>query len=94
MRYKTASGKGKPHNNSYYENGTCNTIDDLTGFKIKMSDSVELWNGLIVQKDNYEPRQPQDFPPEIRPNRVFKGAKDESEESVNVYTPPEDITQL
>lgn len=35
-------------------------IDDITGFRIRSSDAVKQWNGLVVHKDYAEPRHPQD----------------------------------
>jgi len=34
---------------------------DLSGRIMYSGDSVKLWNGLIVHKDYYEERNPQDF---------------------------------
>lgn len=34
--------------------------DDITGFRIRASDAVKQWNGLVVHKDYAERRHPQD----------------------------------
>lgn len=44
-----------------YRHGDFNRICDRSGFKVKASDTRKEWNGLIVRKEDWEPRQPQDF---------------------------------
>lgn len=34
---------------------------DRTGFKVKASHTQREWNGLIVRRDSWEPRHPQDY---------------------------------
>lgn len=41
--------------------GDYNVIDDRSGMKMKRSQCRKEWNGLIVAKESYEPRHPQDF---------------------------------
>ena len=41
--------------------GDWNAICDRCGFKFKASDLREEWDGLMVCKDCWEPRQPQDL---------------------------------
>jgi hypothetical protein len=45
----------------YYKPGDHWVIDDRTGRKIRASESKREWNGLIVHKDGWEPRHPQDL---------------------------------
>jgi len=46
----------------YYAPGDFNRICDQCGLKRKASDTVELWNGLIVCADDcFETRHSQDF---------------------------------
>lgn len=45
----------------YYKPGDFWRICDLSGTKVRASDTVKLWNGLIVRSDWAEPRNPQDF---------------------------------
>lgn len=45
----------------YYKPGDHWKICDLSGFKVRASDTVKLWNGLIVKRDWAESRNPQDF---------------------------------
>jgi len=44
-----------------YIPGDWNLIDDLTGDKIKASESYTRWDGIISHKSNYEERHPMDF---------------------------------
>jgi len=57
MRRKRSSRNG----GTFYRKGDNNLIDDRTGFSIKASDSRKEWNGLVVHKDQWEERHPQDF---------------------------------
>ncbi len=41
--------------------GDWNVICDLTGRKLKASQVVERWDGMIVDKRSVEDRHPQDF---------------------------------
>ena len=46
---------------SYYKHGDYNVICDHSGWKVKRSECRLQWNGLLVRKDLWEPRHPQDF---------------------------------
>jgi hypothetical protein len=94
-RYKAKrSGHAAPQDLNTYEPGTCNTIDDVTGFKVKLSETNKRWDGLQVTDENFEPRQPQDFPVKPRPPKVYKDSRSEDENNILVYTPVEDVTKL
>lgn len=41
--------------------GDWNQICDRTGFKVKASGTRKEWNGLIVRRESFEERQPQDY---------------------------------
>lgn len=60
---------------NYFVPGTTNTICDVTGFKVKRSDCLVRWDGHVVIPEAWEPRQPQDFPPTIRPEQVITDAR-------------------
>lgn len=94
MRYpaKRSGRRSKPV--SYFKHGTCNTVDDRSGFVEKMDEAEKEWSGLYVSHDQIEQRQPQDFPVTPRPPRVYAEARTQDEEAINVYTPPEDVTKL
>ena len=49
------------HRSSSYRPGDFYRIDDLSGKKVHASDTVKLWNGLIVSRSWFEARNPQDF---------------------------------
>lgn len=55
-----------------YEHGTANAICDVCGFKRKLHQLQRRWDGLLVCEEDWEPRQPLDYPPEIRPNHVLQ----------------------
>lgn len=61
--------------NNHFVPGTCNTICDVTGFKVKRSECRVRWDGMVVIPDAWETRQPQDFAPTIRPERVITDAR-------------------
>lgn len=44
-----------------YRPGDFWRIDDRTGSKVRSSDTVKQWDGLIVHRDEFEERHPQDF---------------------------------
>lgn len=50
--------------NTWFTSGEYNAICDVCGFKYKASELTRRWDGLMVCKEDYEPRHPQDF---IRP---------------------------
>jgi len=41
--------------------GDHNVICDRTGMKVKASQTKKQWNNLIVRKESWEPRHPQDL---------------------------------
>ena len=45
----------------FYRPGDYNVICDYSGFKCKRSQCKMTWDGFLVRKDFWEPRQPQDF---------------------------------
>lgn len=70
----------------YFERNTCNSIEDVSGFKQKLSMQSRRWEGYMVSPKNYEERQPQDFPVTPRAARVYSQARPNP--PVKVYTPP------
>lgn len=46
---------------NYLKWGDWNAICDVCGFKHKASEMTERWDGLMVGKECWEPRHPQDF---------------------------------
>lgn len=45
----------------FYKPGDHNVVCDRTGRKFKRSQCRKTWDGLIVRKESWEPRHPQDF---------------------------------
>lgn len=76
---------------STFSAGDCNTIDDRSGFKVKLSDTLTEWDGLQVTDSMFEERNPQDFPVVPRGQHVFE--KSRGQAPIIIYTPP-DPTKL
>lgn len=55
---------------TYYKPGDHNIICDRTGFKLKRSQCRTEWNGLLVRKESWEPRHPQDLIRSIPDNQA------------------------
>ncbi len=53
--------------------GTHNAISDLSGFEYKRCDMQKTWDGLLVGKDEFDPKQPQ---LEIRPREDRQSVTD------------------
>jgi hypothetical protein len=70
--------------------GSTNTIDDETGQKVKMSEVRKRWDGYYVTNENWEERQPQDFPKTPRTTKVFRNFRADPEPIA--YTPPDKST--
>lgn len=66
-----------------------NTIDDISGFKVKLSDVARRWDGIFAAPVLIEPRQPQDFPVTAQKQVVFKDARSEQVEAEGAVTPPD-----
>ncbi len=45
----------------FYKPGDFNRVCDLTGFKVKASDTKKRWDNMIVCRESFEMRQPQDL---------------------------------
>lgn len=53
----------------YPSNGEYYVYCDRSGRKMRKKDTLKTWDGFIVQPKDWEPRQPLDFPPKVRPER-------------------------
>jgi len=74
---------------------TCNTIDDVTGAKVKLSKTKKRWDGIVTTDLNYEERQPQDFPVTPLAQTVYTEARSEAEDpAVTPYDPSEGWSDL
>ena len=76
--------------NSTYVSGDSNTIDDDTGQKVKLSEVRKRWDGCYVTDDNWEERQPQDFPRSPRTPKAPKNYRNNP--PIKAYTPPDKST--
>ena len=64
---------------NYFESGSWKVICDVCGREFRAHQLTQRWDGLMVCKDDWEPRQPQDFvrgvadkiaPPWTRPDQT------------------------
>lgn len=76
---------------SFFSPGDCNTIDDRSGFKVKLSQTMTEWTGYQITDSMFEERNPQDFPVVPRGVHVFE--KSRARSPIKIYTPP-DPTKL
>ena len=63
------------HGQRSYRRRTANTVCDSSAFKVKANQVKLRWDGFYVIKEDGEPRDPQDFPPPIRKQKVYKDAR-------------------
>lgn len=78
-----------------YVKGTHNVIDDRTGFKKKKCECEYEWNGLLVSKDEWEERQPQDFVRGVPDGKPVKDLRPETKDVfVGLYGNPVTIEDL
>lgn len=70
-------------------------ICDRTGFERHIEDCQYEWNGMLVLKSEWEPRQPQDYVRGVPDGKPVKDVRPDSEpEFVGMYGPtvrPEDL---
>ena len=86
MRRRHSGGGHRPH----YRHGDFLRICDLSGQVCYASDTVKLWNGLIVKRSWYEPRNPQDF---IRASADRQVVADPRPEGADVFLTANQITR-
>ena len=76
---------------SSFKAGDCNTICDRTDFKVKLSETVNTWDGYRVIPEANSQRNPQDFAPTILKTVVHKESRPEQYYDTSTITPPEPI---
>jgi len=69
-------GRGYKHVNTFSPHDS-DTISDKSGFKIKLSETMQTWQGWFVTKEEFEPRQSQDFPVTAQKQQVYADARSE-----------------
>jgi hypothetical protein len=62
----------------YYKPGDHYRICDRSGFKVRASETVREWNGLIVHRDWHEERNPQDFVRGVADNQTVQDPRPEA----------------
>jgi len=68
-----------------YRKGCTNTVCDISGFKVKSNQVKLQWNGLWVIPQEWNPRDPQDFPAPVKKQRVYDNARPPK---INTVTAP------
>ncbi len=68
-------GYTPPKHEDFFEAGTCNSIDDVSGAKYKRSHLQLRWDDFLVIPGANNPRQPQDFAPRIQPQTIIRDAR-------------------
>lgn len=61
----------------YPSNGEYYVYCDRSGRKMRKKDTMTTWDNFIVQPKDWEPRQPLDMPPKVRPERVIRNTRPE-----------------
>lgn len=78
---------------TYYAPGDWNVICDRCGFKYKASQMKETWDGLMVCKKDWEPRQPQDYVRGVKDNQAVPWTRPKvevvfSDSATSLVVPP------
>lgn len=74
---------------TYSRPGDHNVICDRTGYKVKRSECIREWNGLLVRRESWEPRHPQDF---VRAFEDDQSVRDPRSEANDRFLEPGDVT--
>ncbi len=69
--------------------GNHNIVCDRTGFKTPSDEASREWNGLLVRKESWEIRHPQDW---VKPKYDKQSVKNARPESTDVFLEPGDVT--
>lgn len=75
---------GRYRSFTYFEPDDCNTVCDRTGFKMKLGQTVQEWNGFRVAEQVFNPRHPQLDPVIPEPQRTYPDSRYESEDEIAV----------
>lgn len=86
----------RPHTNRKggYNSGEHLVVCDRSGKIYDSSNAKKEWNGLIVGRDEWEPRHPQEFRRGIREDIAVREARPGGAKSVNLATDIDDITAV
>jgi hypothetical protein len=61
-------------------------ISDRSGFRYRLRDMKKEWTGLLVGKDEFEPKHPQLFPPRVGPDpQALRNPRPDQAEALQVY---------
>ncbi len=60
---------------NYFSPNDSNSVDDITGFKVKRSQMLRRWEGFFCSPEAWHPRQPQDRPVIPDPQKTYKDVR-------------------
>lgn len=80
-------GRGYKHVSTFSPNDS-NTICDLTGQKVKLSEVERRWEGWFMIPAAWNPRQQQDFPITAQKQQVYKDSRSEQAIPLETAQPP------
>lgn len=75
--------------NKHGEWNDYHVIDDRTGFKMLRSECRKEWQGLLVRKESWERRHPQDT---VKPKYDSQSVKDARPESTDKFLEVGEVT--
>ena len=71
---------------SYASGKNAYGISDRSGFRYRLKDMRKEWNGLLVGKDEYEPKHPQLTPRPVRADaEALRNPRPDKSEALTVY---------
>lgn len=73
---------GRPYKHiNFFSPWDSNTVDDVSGFRKKLSSMQRRWEGFYTTGKGWHPRQPQDFPVVPQKQVVYENARSEQVEA-------------
>jgi len=72
--------------------GDYNVIDDLMGFKRKASQCRLRWDNILVTREDWEPRHPQDFLRAKPDRQKVENARPEQPDKFFISRTPDELT--
>lgn len=79
---------GRWRDTDKFVRNTCDTVDDVTGAKVKLDQTRLRWDSVRVTDINFENRQPQDFAVYPRPSFSYVEARSDRQDPTPVpYNP-------
>jgi len=79
-------GRGYKHVSTFSPNDS-NTICDLTGQKVKLSEVIRRWDGFFMIPEAWNVREAQDFPITAQRQQVYKDSRSEQANPLETAQP-------